>query len=74
VTILAFVVSIAAPLTIGWLSRSLNPADDIKAALRWIALGVFLVGLVVSFTLLYREPKRFFDRQFRPEIARACDR
>lgn len=71
VTILAFIASIAAPLAIGWLSRSFNLSGDIKAVFDWLSLGIFLAGLVVSFVLLYGEPKRFFNRQLRPQIARA---
>jgi len=71
VTGLAFLASIAVPLLIGWLSGALGLAGGLKQAVGWLALGVFLIGLVGSFVLLYGEPKRFFQRQLRPEIKRA---
>lgn len=71
VTALAFVASVVVPLLMGWLSRSLGLSDGLKEATGWLALGVFLIGLVGSFVLMYGEPKRFFRRQLRPEIKRA---
>ena len=71
ITALAFVASIVVPLLIGWLSRALGLSGGLKEAVGWLALGIFLVGLVGSFVLLYGEPKRFFQRQLRPEIKRA---
>jgi hypothetical protein len=71
ITALAFVASIVVPLLIGWLSRSLALSGELKEAVGWLALGVFIVGLVGSFVLLYGEPKRFFERQLRPEIRSA---
>jgi hypothetical protein len=70
-TTLAFVASIAVPLLIGWLSRSLGLSEGPKQAVGWLALATFLVGLVAAFVLLYGEPRRFFQRQLRPEIKRA---
>jgi hypothetical protein len=68
---LGFAASVVVPLLLGWLSHSLGLTGGAKEAVGWLALGVFLVGLVTSFVLLYREPRRFFQRQLRPEIKRA---
>ena len=70
-TVLAFVATIAVPLCIGWLARSLGLSEDARGVVGWIALGAFLGLLVLSLVLMYQEPRRFFDRKLRPEIVGA---
>jgi hypothetical protein len=71
ITVLAFVATIAVPLGMGWLARSLGFSEGARGVVGWLSLGAFIGLLVLAFVLLYQEPRRFFDRQLRPAIVGA---
>lgn len=67
---LAFLATFAVPIAIGVCKSSLPVSDGMKALIGDFALTLFVVGLIASFVLLYRAPKRFFTTQLLPEIVR----
>ena len=66
---LAFFATLAIPFTIFAVDLTFL-SQEIQDALGQVAISGFVLGLVASFVVLAREPRRFFRRQIEPQIAR----